>query len=87
MLATQNPIEKEGTYPLPEAQVDRFMFKVLVGYPTTTDEIDVVQRMPGGCHTGASIDPDGLVELKQEADAVYVDPSSSICRAARQGHP
>src|SRR5436190_14382353 len=47
VLATQNPIETEGTYPLPEAQVDRFMFKVLVGYPTPTEEFVIVERMIG----------------------------------------
>src|SRR6266542_2950774 len=45
VLATQNPIETEGTYPLPEAQIDRFMLKVLVGYPTPTEEFVIVQRM------------------------------------------
>ena len=45
VMATQNPIESEGTYPLPEAQLDRFMFKVLVGYPTATEEYVVVERM------------------------------------------
>ena len=47
VLATQNPIETEGTYALPEAQVDRFMLKVLVGYPTTTEEFVIVERMTG----------------------------------------
>src|SRR5215510_7162559 len=47
VLATQNPIETEGTYPLPEAQVDRFMLKVLVGYPTSTEEFVIVERMTG----------------------------------------
>src|SRR5487761_164283 len=45
VMATQNPIESEGTYPLPEAQVDRFMMKVVVGYPTTTEEFVIVERM------------------------------------------
>ena len=44
VLATQNPIESEGTYPLPEAQVDRFMFKLVVDYPTHRDEVAVVER-------------------------------------------
>ena len=44
-MATQNPIESEGTYPLPEAQLDRFMLKVLVGYPTPTEEFVIVERM------------------------------------------
>src|SRR5213079_3602513 len=47
VLATQNPIEQEGTYPLPEAQVDRFKLKVLVGYPTATEEFVIVERMTG----------------------------------------
>src|SRR5579883_3554026 len=47
VMATQNPIETEGTYPLPEAQVDRFMMKVLVGYPSATEEFVIVERMTG----------------------------------------
>src|SRR5215217_7332382 len=50
VLATQNPIETEGTYALPEAQVDRFMLKVLVGYPSDREELVIVQRMTGGLH-------------------------------------
>ena len=46
-MATQNPIESEGTYPLPEAQVDRFMLKVLIDYPTPTEEFVIVERMTG----------------------------------------
>jgi MoxR-like ATPase len=48
VLATQNPIEQEGTYPLPEAQIDRFMLKVVVGYPTKEEERKIVDRMAGG---------------------------------------
>ena len=48
VLATQNPIENEGTYPLPEAQLDRFMLKVRVGYPTRDEEKEVLLRMSGG---------------------------------------
>jgi MoxR-like ATPase len=47
VMATQNPIETEGTYPLPEAQVDRFMMKVLVGYPTEEEEFVIVDRVTG----------------------------------------
>ncbi len=47
VLATQNPIETEGTYPLPEAQVDRFMMKVVIGYPTDQEEFVIVERMTG----------------------------------------
>jgi MoxR-like ATPase len=74
-MATQNPIESEGTYPLPEAQLDRFMFKVLVGYPTTTQEYVVVQRMISAAETLAPvIDTDTLLAHQRAADAVYVDP-------------
>ena len=52
-MATQNPIESEGTYPLPEAQVDRFMLKVLVDYPTPTEEFVIVERMTGGARATA----------------------------------
>jgi MoxR-like ATPase len=75
VLATQNPIETEGTYALPEAQVDRFMLKVLVDYPNVREELVIVQRMTG--HLGEVkqiLSTDDLVELQQQADAVYVDP-------------
>ena len=48
VLATQNPIEQEGTYPLPEAQLDRFMFNIWVDYPEYADELEVVKRTTGG---------------------------------------
>ena len=74
-MATQNPIESEGTYPLPEAQLDRFMFKVLVGYPTATQEYVVVQRMISAAETLAPVmDTDTLLAHQRAADAVYVDP-------------
>jgi len=76
VLATQNPIETEGTYALPEAQVDRFMLKVLVGYPTPTEEFVIVERMTG------LLDPvqevlttENLLALQKQADRVYVDPA------------
>jgi MoxR-like ATPase len=75
VMATQNPIESEGTYPLPEAQLDRFMFKVLVGYPTPTQEYVVVERMTVGHETPVPvIDVDTLRGFQRAADAVYVDP-------------
>ena len=75
VLATQNPIETEGTYALPEAQVDRFMLKVLVDYPTDREELVVVQRMTGGLPDVRRIlSTNDLMELQQHADAVYVDP-------------
>ncbi|MBM2618786.1 AAA family ATPase [Actinoplanes sp. LDG1-06] len=76
VMATQNPIETEGTYPLPEAQTDRFMMKVIVGYPSTTEEFVVVERALGAAAViQRIIDPDKLVGLQQQADQVYVDPS------------
>ena len=76
VMATQNPIESEGTYPLPEAQVDRFMLKVLVGYPSTTEEFVIVERMTGALQDVAPIfDPDGLLAMQRRADGVYVDPA------------
>lgn len=76
VLATQNPIETEGTYPLPEAQVDRFMLKVLVGYPTATEEFVIVERMTGALQAVQKVlTTDELLALQQEAARVYVDPS------------
>jgi MoxR-like ATPase len=76
VLATQNPIESEGTYPLPEAQVDRFMLKVLVSYPTETEEFVIVERMTGQLESVRKVvGTDQLVRLQQAADAVYVDPA------------
>jgi MoxR-like ATPase len=76
VLATQNPIETEGTYPLPEAQVDRFMLKVLVGYPTTTEEFVIVERMTGMVQAVQKVlSTDQLIDLQKEAGNVYVDPA------------
>ncbi len=75
VLATQNPIETEGTYPLPEAQVDRFMMKVLVGYPNEREEFIIVQRMIGKLAPVETVITTGqLLEMQQEAEKVYVDP-------------
>ncbi len=75
-MATQNPIESEGTYPLPEAQVDRFMLKVLVKYPSQTEEFVIVERMSGPLQVVQQvIDTRQLLDLQKEADAVYVDPA------------
>ncbi|MEU4688146.1 MoxR family ATPase [Actinoplanes sp. NPDC023714] len=76
VMATQNPIENEGVYPLPEAQVDRFMMKVVVGYPSLTEEFVVVERaLAPAAAIQKIINPETLVALQQEADRVYVDPS------------
>jgi len=76
VLATQNPIETEGTYPLPEAQVDRFMLKVVIGYPNDQEEFIIVERMTGTLlPVGTVITTQQLVELQREADRVYADPA------------
>jgi MoxR-like ATPase len=76
VLATQNPIESEGTYPLPEAQIDRFMLKVLVGYPTPTEEFVIVERMTGVMQAVQKvIDTEQLLGLQEAVAAVYVDPA------------
>src|ERR1700710_939651 len=76
VMATQNPIETEGTYPLPEAQVDRFMMKVLVDYPSEEEEFVIAQRVTGTPVTMSPVASMGqLAELQQECRKVYVDPS------------
>jgi MoxR-like ATPase len=76
VMATQNPIETEGTYALPEAQVDRFMLKVLIGYPSPTEEFVIVERMTGQLEAVQEVlTTKRLVELQAEADRVYVDPA------------
>jgi MoxR-like ATPase len=76
VMATQNPIETEGTYPLPEAQVDRFMMKVLVDYPTEEEEFVIVQRVTGApVAVTAVATTEQLAALQQTCRQVYVDPS------------
>ncbi|MCC6298153.1 MAG: MoxR family ATPase [Anaerolineales bacterium] len=76
VLATQNPIETEGTYALPEAQVDRFMLKVLVGYPSSTEEFVIVERMTSALQAVQEIlTTEQLVALQKQVDKVYVDPA------------
>jgi MoxR-like ATPase len=75
VMATQNPIESDGTYPLPEAQLDRFMFKVLVDYPSFEDEMVVIERVIGApANLRTLITPEKLQEMQKEVDQVYVDP-------------
>src|SRR5688572_8255724 len=75
VLATQNPIEHEGTYPLPEAQVDRFMFKLIVTYPERHDEREVLDRMTAGPAPSARqiLDPERVVGARRLVEEVYVD--------------
>ncbi len=76
VMATQNPIETEGTYPLPEAQVDRFMMKVLVDYPTDEEEFVIVQRVTGpAVAVSAVATTEQLAALQHQCRQVYVDPS------------
>ena len=75
VMATQNPIETDGTYPLPEAQVDRFMMKVIVGYPSEAEEFVVVQRVTGVTAEPVSvITTEQVLALRAAASAVFVDP-------------
>lgn len=75
VLATQNPLEQEGTYPLPEAQMDRFMFKINVGYPTKADELEIMNRM--GRNEKPQIQPvitrEDLLRASERVDQIYVD--------------
>jgi MoxR-like ATPase len=76
VMATQNPIETEGTYPLPEAQVDRFMMKVLVDYPTDEEEFVIVERVTGPPITVMPVaSTEQLAALQGECRNIYVDPS------------
>ena len=76
VMATQNPIETEGTYPLPEAQVDRFMMKVLVGYPSEEEEFVIVERVTGVAQDVVAVaTTDELAALQRECRKGYVDPA------------
>jgi MoxR-like ATPase len=76
VMATQNPIESDGTYPLPEAQVDRFMLKVLVDYPTATEEFVIVERMISGLEDIHEVmDAQQLRALQKAVQTVFVDPA------------
>ena len=76
VLATQNPIEQEGTYPLPEAQVDRFMLKLRVSYPSREQELEILRRMAKSRvehDVSPVLEPDDIVRLRRLADSVYMD--------------
>jgi MoxR-like ATPase len=76
VLATQNPIEQEGTYPLPEAQVDRFMLKLSVGYPSKQDELEIMRRMATGPEpeVQAVVEPDAILRARKAVELIYMDP-------------
>jgi MoxR-like ATPase len=76
VLATQNPIEQEGTYPLPEAQVDRFMLKLSVDYPTDAEELEIMRRMSTGkvADVQPVVTPAEIVRARSAAEMIYMDP-------------
>lgn len=76
VLATQNPIEQEGTYPLPEAQVDRFMLKIKIDYPNKEEEREILRRMAHTNHkpvANAVIDPESVLRARRVTDNIYMD--------------
>jgi len=76
VLATQNPIEQEGTYPLPEAQVDRFMLKLRIGYPSRDEErqiLDLMARTSGVPVTGPGVEADSILRAREVINGIYVD--------------
>jgi MoxR-like ATPase len=76
VMATQNPIETEGTYPLPEAQVDRFMMKVVVGYPSEEEEFVIVERVTGAARDVSPVaTTEQLGAMQRHCRTTYVDPS------------
>jgi len=78
-MATQNPVEQEGTYPLPEAQLDRFMMKMSVGYPDRADEVEILNRRIARKKDEVEVevitDPARVVAMQQAIEDVYVDPA------------
>ena len=76
VLATQNPIEQEGTYPLPEAQIDRFMLKLVVGYPSQEEELEIVRRMTRGTTPEPEpvVKPEDIIRARGTVEEVYIDP-------------
>ena len=75
VLATQNPIDQEGTYPLPEAQVDRFMLKLSVGYPDRDEELEIMRRMSAGPPPAAEpvVTPEEILTAREAVETIYMD--------------
>ena len=75
VLATQNPIEQEGTYPLPEAQVDRFMLKLAIEYPTDAEELEIMRRMSTGTppEVEPAVSPEEIVRARSAVELIYMD--------------
>jgi MoxR-like ATPase len=76
VLATQNPVEQEGTYPLPEAQVDRFMFKLKVSYPSKDEELQILRTMSTGADIKVNpiLSPQQIIEFRGIAASIFIDP-------------
>lgn len=76
VLATQNPIEQEGTYPLPEAQVDRFLLKLKITYPSKNEELEIIERMASGTEPKPSpaVKPEAIIRARELCNGIYVDP-------------
>ena len=94
VLATQNPIEQEGTYPLPEAQLDRFMFMVIVGYPSAEEELAIMKATTGGQHVElkASLTGDDIIGLQDIVRRIPVGDhvfkyAAALARATRPNEP
>ncbi|MEO1958806.1 MAG: MoxR family ATPase, partial [Nautiliaceae bacterium] len=73
VLATQNPIEQEGTYPLPEAQLDRFMFKVIVNYPSLEDEIKIIELIKNPPMINKLLSRSDILQFQEEVKNVFID--------------
>ena len=94
VFATQNPIEQEGTYPLPEAQLDRFMFQIDVGYPSAEEEVRIVNQMTTGYRPVLRkvLSPERILELQDVVLRVpaaphVVEHAVALCRSSRPGEP
>jgi MoxR-like ATPase len=77
VFATQNPVEQEGTYSLPEAQIDRFMFKILIDYPTIQEEIELLKRHPDISAIRTLLTKEDLFKAREEVNKIYLD--DKIC--------
>ena len=75
VMATQNPIEQEGTYPLPEAQIDRFMFKLKITYPSKSEESEIMERMSGSktVKVNPVAKPEDILKARETVRSIYVD--------------
>jgi MoxR-like ATPase len=94
VLATQNPIEQEGTYPLPEAQLDRFLFNIIVDYPTEADEREIIRRVtsPGAPEITATMSAEDIIALQAVVKRVpvgdhVIDFAAKLVRATRPKDP